>query len=137
MEPFETIAENFAFLDDWEDRFRYLMDLGRALEPLSDHERSEANKVHGCASQVWLIAEAGADGTLRFRGDSDALLVKGIVAVVLALFDGRTPAEIASLDAEAALSGLGLREHLTAQRSNGLTAMLARIRSVAVAAAKA
>lgn len=137
---FDEIAENLSFLDDWEDRYRYIIELGQQLAPLSDAERSAENKVHGCASQVWLVAESetGAAGTvLRFRGDSDAMIVKGLVAIVLALYSGRTAADIAATDALPILDSVGLREHLSTQRSNGLAAMVARLRSDADAAARA
>lgn len=125
---FSEIEDNLAFLDDWEDRYRYLIELGQALPPLDDTERSADNKVHGCVSQVWLVSDA-ADGVLRYRGDSDALIVKGLVAVLIALYSGRTPREIADTDAIATFDRLGLREHLTTQRSNGLVAMVNRIRA--------
>lgn len=122
------LAEEFEFLGDWEERFRHLMDLGRQLAPLSDAERSDANKVRGCASQVWLVTEPQADGTLRFRGDSDAHIVRGLIAVLLRLYSGRAPTEILAFDAKAAFETLGLAGHLSAQRSNGLAAMATRIR---------
>jgi cysteine desulfuration protein SufE len=129
---FQDIADNLAFLDDWEDRYRYLIELGQALPKLDEPERSAANKVNGCISQVWLVAEPtdqnGAPG-LRFRGESDAMIVQGLVAVLLALYSGRPAAEIAETDAIALFDKLGLREHLTTQRSNGLIAMVNRIRS--------
>ena len=128
---FHKLAEDFEFLDDWEDRYRYVIELGKSLPPLADSERTDANKVRGCASQVWLVSEAepGAERVLRFRGDSDAHIVRGLIALLLALYSGRPAREIAAGDAEAAFAKLGLREHLSSQRSNGLTAMLARIRS--------
>lgn len=122
------LADEFEFLGDWEERFRHLMDLGRQLDPLTDAERSDANKVRGCASQVWLVTEPQGDGTLRFRGDSDAHIVRGLIAVLLRLYSGHAPAEILTFDAKAAFETLGLAGHLSAQRSNGLAAMATRIR---------
>lgn len=133
-QAFREIAENLGFLDDWEDRYRYLIELGQALPPLSPEERSQENKVHGCVSQVWLVSEH--DGpNLRYRGESDALIVKGLVAVLIALYSGRSASEIAATDAIAIFDELGLREHLTTQRSNGLVAMVNRIRGEAAALA--
>lgn len=134
---FDEIAENLSLLDDWEDRYRYIIELGQALKPLSPKEYIADNKVHGCASQVWLVTEStpGNTGTiLTFRGDSDAMIVKGLVAIVLALYSGRTAADIAATDALLILDSIGLREHLSTQRSNGLAAMVARLRGDAQAA---
>ena len=131
-QAFQDIAENLSFLDDWEDRYRYLIELGQALPKLDETEKSEVNKVHGCVSQVWLAADARKDGDqtiLSYRGESDAMIVQGLVAILLALYSGRPAAEIAATDAIAMFDELGLREHLTAQRSNGLVAMVNRIRS--------
>lgn len=128
---FDEITENIGFLDDWEDRYRYLIELGQNLSPLSDEERSAKNKVHGCVSQVWLAVqeEHMADGTvLHLRGDSDAMIVKGLVAVLIALYSGKTVEQIEQIDAVSILDELNLREHLTSQRSNGLVAMVERIR---------
>lgn len=122
------LADEFDLLGDWEERYRYVIDLGRDLAPLTDAERSEANKVRGCASQVWLVTEPQADGTVRFRGDSDAHIVSGLIAILLRLMSGRRPAEILAFDATAAFNRLGLSGHLSAQRSNGLASMVARIR---------
>jgi cysteine desulfuration protein SufE len=122
------LAETFDLLGDWEERYRHVIDLGRALAPLSDAERSDANKVRGCASQVWLVSEPRADGTLGFRGDSDAHIVRGLIAILLRLFDGRAPADILAFDVKAAFEALGLTGALSAQRSNGLAAMATRIR---------
>jgi cysteine desulfuration protein SufE len=124
----EGLAAEFELLGDWEERYRYVIDLGRDLAPLTDAERSEANKVRGCASQVWLVTEPQADGTVRFRGDSDAHIVRGLIAILLRLFSGRRPAEIGAFDAKAAFDELGLSGALSAQRSNGLASMVARIR---------
>ncbi len=118
----------FELLGDWEERYRYVIDLGRELAPLSDAERSDANKVRGCASQVWLVTEPGADGTLSFRGDSDAHIVRGLIAILLRLFSGRRPADITAFDAKAAFEALGLTGALSSQRSNGLASMVQRIR---------
>jgi cysteine desulfuration protein SufE len=128
---FQKLAEDFDFLDDWEDRYRYVIELGKSLPPLDDAERTDANKVRGCASQVWLVSEAdlGEDPVLWFRGDSDAHIVRGLIALLLALYSGLPAREIATADPEAAFAKLGLREHLSSQRSNGLSAMVARIRS--------
>lgn len=135
-EAFQDIADNLTFLDDWEDRYRYLIELGQALPKLDESERSQENKVNGCVSQVWLVAEPadqnGAPG-LRFRGESDAMIVQGLVAVLLALYSDRSAGEIAQTDAIALFDELGLREHLTTQRSNGLVAMVNRIRGQAKA----
>ena len=130
----EALAEDFAMLDDWEDRYRHIIDLGRALEPLSPAEHVEANKVRGCASQVWLVTEPRADGTIHFRGDSDAHIVRGLVAILLRLYSDRRPGEITAFDARAAYERLGLGGALTAQRSNGLFSMVQRIRRDAEAA---
>ena len=127
---FAEIQENLAFLDDWEDRYRYIIELGQALPPLEPDERNAVNKVHGCVSQVWLVSER--DGPiLRYRGESDAMIVRGLVAVLIALYSGRPAKEISETDAIAVLDGMGLREHLTTQRSNGLVAMVNRIRGEA------
>ncbi len=130
-ETFEEIIENLSFLDDWEDRYRYLIELGQKLEPISRDERSDENKVHGCVSQVWLITkqqELNDKKVLCFRGDSDAMIVKGLVAVLIALYSGLSPDEIIEKDAIAIFDDLNLREHLTSQRSNGLVAMVDRIK---------
>ena len=133
-EDLQALADEFAFLDDWEDRYRYIIDLGRELEPLSEAERSDENKVRGCASQVWLVTEPGPGGTLRFRGDSDAHIVRGLIAVLLRLYSGRRPEAILGFDANAAYERLGLAGALSAQRSNGLFSMVQRIRRDAEAA---
>ena len=131
----EDLAAEFDILGDWEERYRYVIDLGRSLEPLADAERSDANKVRGCASQVWLVTEPQGDGSLRFRGDSDAHIVRGLIAVLLRLYSGRPPEEILAFDARAAFEQLGLSGALSAQRSNGLASMVARIRRDAELAA--
>jgi cysteine desulfuration protein SufE len=122
------LADEFDLLGDWEERYRHIIDLGKSLAPLSDEERSEANKVRGCASQVWLVAEPGAEGRLLFRGDSDAHIVRGLIAILLQLYSGRAPADMLAFDAKAAMARLGLAGALSAQRSNGLFSMVERIR---------
>jgi cysteine desulfuration protein SufE len=122
------LQDTFELLGDWEERYRHLIDMGRSLAPLSDAEHSDANKVRGCASQVWLVSERTDDGRLRFRGDSDAHIVRGLVALMLLLHSERTPQEILAFDPKAALASLGLEGALSTQRSNGLAAMAARIR---------
>ena len=129
-ENIQSMIDDFSFLTDWEDRYTHVIDMGRQLPPLSDAERNPATKVNGCVSQVWLVSDV-VDGALVFRGDSDAHIVKGLVAVALEIFSGRKPAEIANLDAELILEKLDLSEHLSPQRSNGLKAMIARIKSEA------
>lgn len=125
-----SIVDDFGFLDDWEDRYRYVIELGKALPPLHESERTEANKVRGCASQVWLVHETDGedDPVLTYRGESDAHIVQGLIAILLALYSGQRASRILDLDAEAKLNEIGLRDHLTAQRSNGLTSMVNRIR---------
>ena len=122
------LADEFEVLGDWEERYRYVIELGRELRPLTDAERNDANKVRGCASQVWLVTEPQADGALTYRGDSDAHIVRGLIAILLRLFSGRKPAEILAFDAKAAFDRLGLYGALSQQRSNGLASMVARIR---------
>ena len=128
QDQLNDLAAEFELLGDWEERYRYVIELGRELQPLSDAERNEVNKVRGCASQVWLVTEPQADGTLGFRGDSDAHIVRGLIAILLRLYSGRRPEEILGFDARAALEKLGLASALSAQRSNGLVAMIGRIR---------
>ena len=132
----ESISQDFEFLDDWEERYRYIIDLGAALAPYPEDLRDDVHKVRGCVSQVWLAVdrEDGADPILHLRGDSDAHIVRGLVAIVLALFSGRTASEIASTDAESTFRQFGLDEHLTPQRANGLRSMVKRIRDEAQAA---
>lgn len=131
---FEELADTFAFLDVWEDRYRHVIELGKAMPPLEEALKVPATKVSGCASQVWLVPDI-ADGVFRFRGDSDAMIVRGLIAVLRALYDGLPVAEVGRVDAVAELGRLGLNDHLSAQRSNGLRAMVARIRDLAAAAA--
>lgn len=128
QDSLDELAEEFDLLSDWEERYRYVIELGGTLEPLTDAERSEANKVRGCASQVWLVTEPQNDGTVRFRGDSDAHIVSGLIAVLLRLYSGRAPSEILAFDPKAAFERLGLAGALSTQRSNGLASMAARIR---------
>lgn len=128
----DTIRSDFALLDEWEDRYRYVIEIGRLLPPFPETERTEANKVRGCASQVWLIThvDRSADPPrLTFEGDSDALIVKGLIAILLAIYQGKTAGEAATLDAGQILAELGLAENLTPQRSNGFKSMVERIRS--------
>ena len=135
---FDQLIDDFEFLDDWEERYKYVIELGRALDPLEDEARSPANKVQGCASQVWLLSQADDSGTipvLTFRGDSDALIVKGLIAILHILLSGRPPRDIIETDVQAALGKLGLHEALTPQRSNGLAAMIGRLKSDAAALA--
>ncbi|MDQ7080624.1 MAG: SufE family protein [Paracoccaceae bacterium] len=131
---FEEIAEDFEFLDDWEDRYRHVIELGKAMEPLDDALKVPATKVHGCASQVWMVPDIH-DGVFRFRGDSDAMIVRGLIAVLAALYNGLTLEQVLKVDALAELARLGLDQHLSAQRSNGLRAMVERIRKLAAEAA--
>lgn len=131
---FEEIVETFAFLDDWEDRYRHVIDMGREMAPLDDSFRVPAYKVDGCASQVWL-RPMPAGGVYDFAGDSDAMIVRGLIAVLHALYAGVPLAEVARIDAAAELGRLGLNEHLSAQRSNGVRAMVERIRKTAAEAA--
>ncbi len=130
MQSFDDIVADFSFLDDWDDRYKYLIDLGRSLPPYPEEERDDAHKVRGCSSQVWLHS-AIEDGRLKLTGDSDAHIVKGLVAVLLSLYAGKTPQGILGVDPEAALAPLDLASHLTPQRSNGLASMIGRIRAVA------
>ncbi len=124
----QDMIDDFSFLDDWEDRYMHVIELGKALAPLTDADRNAQTKVNGCVSQVWLVRQIKDGNILRYSGDSDAHIVKGLVAVVLTIFSGRTAQEITDIDAAAILSGLGLEEHLTPQRSNGLHAMIGRIK---------
>lgn len=139
-EEFEEIVETFEFLEDWEDRYRHVIELGRAMEPLPESQKVAATKVEGCASQVWLVPEiagSGPDAVLQFRGDSDAMIVKGLIAILRALYSGATVAQVQKIDAPAELARLGLEDNLSSQRSNGLKAMIARVRALAQKAAEA
>jgi len=132
----DEIIENFEFMDDWEDRYRYVIELGRELEPLDPDDYTDEHKVRGCVSQVWLVTEQEGDErpVLRFKGDSDAHIVRGLIAILIALYSGKRADEIANLDAGPVFDQLGLREHLTPQRSNGLASMVKRVREDAAAA---
>lgn len=127
----DAIRDDFASLDEWEDRYRYVIELGHALEPLSQEAHNDLNKVRGCVSQVWLECEpttnAEGERILHYRGDSDSHLVRGLIAIAIALFSNRTPEQIVAVDALAAFRALGLEQHLTPQRSNGVRAMIERI----------
>ena len=134
---FEDIADTFAFLEDWEDRYRHLIELGKAMPPLDEAFRVPSTKVDGCASQVWLLPRIdgrGASARFDFQGESDAMIVRGLVAVLHALYSGLTVADVLAVDAGAELKRLGLDEHLSAQRSNGVRAMVGRIRKLATEA---
>lgn len=133
MSNLDTIRSDFELLDDWEDRYRYIIDLGKELAPLTESEKSDSNKVQGCVSQVWLIPERGTgeNPVISFRGDSDAHIVRGLVALVLAIYSGKHKSEIGSIDALSILKDLGLDQHLSPQRSNGLKSMIMRIRAEA------
>ena len=130
---FEELVEDFEFLEDWEDRYRHVIDQGKAMKPLAEELRVPATKVEGCASQVWLHATI-EDEALHFDGASDAMIVSGLIAVLRTLYNGLTPAEVLAVDARAELGRLGLNDHLSAQRSNGLRAMVERIRETAAQA---
>ncbi len=135
---FETIIDDLGFLEDWEDRYRYIIELGRLLDPMPHDGKTEDNKVRGCASQVWLQTNvnraAAASPVLTFHGDSDAHIVKGLVALALALFSGKQASVIVETDAHAIFASLGLKEHLSAQRSNGFRSLIDRIRKDAITA---
>ncbi len=137
MTKIDDIVENFALLDEWDDRYRYVIELGRELPPMAEADHTEANKVQGCASQVWLKTKiSGGDNgpVLTFDGDSDAHIVRGLVAILLALYSGKSARDILATDALALFDRIGLRENLTPQRSNGLRSMVERIRAEADAA---
>ena len=132
MTTIDDIRDNFEILDDWDDRYRYVIELGRTLEPMPEAEHSPENKVQGCVSQVWLSRKTDRGGNgpvLKYLGDSDAHIVRGLVAILLSLYSGRTPQEILGTDAIAVFDEFGFREHLTPQRSNGLRSMVERIRA--------
>lgn len=132
LADFDKLKADFELLDDWEDRYRHVIELGKQLPPLAEADRTSASKVRGCASQVWIVSTtaATAEGpVLTFAGDSDALIVKGLIAIVFMIFSGQPAAAILATDAGALLSDLGLRGHLTQQRSNGLAAMVERIKA--------
>jgi cysteine desulfuration protein SufE len=136
-EAFEDIAETFEFLDDWEDRYRHVIELGRSMPELENALRVPATKVEGCASQVWIapmIEGQGPDAVFSFKGDSDAMIVRGLVAILHALYSGLTVTDVLKVDAARELARLGLNDHLSAQRSNGLRSMVQRIRAIAAKA---
>ena len=130
MTTIDEIKDNFELLEDWDDRYRYVIELGRTLDPMPDDEHTTANKVNGCASQVWLSRKLARsdDAVLSYLGDSDAHIVRGLIAILLTLYSDRTPRDILDTDAIAVFNDLGFKEHLTPQRSNGLRAMVERIR---------
>jgi cysteine desulfuration protein SufE len=133
-EAFEDIAETFEFLDDWEDRYRHVIELGREMPPLAEALKVPATKVEGCASQVWLVPRIegeGPEARFCFDGDSDAMIVRGLIAILRALYCGLTLREVLEVDAQAELARLGLDQHLSSQRSNGVRAMIGRIRALA------
>lgn len=137
QDAFEEVAETFEFLDDWEDRYRHVIDMGKAMPALEDAFRVPATKVDGCASQVWLVPEIegqGGNATFSFRGDSDAMIVRGLIAILATLYNGLTVDDVLAVKARDELGRLGLNDHLSAQRSNGLNAMIQRIRHVALSA---
>jgi cysteine desulfuration protein SufE len=138
MTPFDDIAANFELLDEWDDRYRYVIELGRTLPEFPEAGRTETNKVRGCTSQVWLVTHVEPNGAagpaLRFEGDSDAHIVRGLIAILLSLYDGKSAKQILDTDALAAFDRMGLRENLTPQRSNGLRSMVERIKADARAA---
>lgn len=133
MATIDDIRENFELLEDWDDRYRYVIELGRTLDPLPEAEHNAANKVQGCVSQVWLSKSVERNGTgealVKYRGDSDAHIVRGLIAILLTLYSGRTAQQILATDAVAVFNEFGFRDHLTPQRSNGLRAMVERIRA--------
>ncbi len=138
MSTIDEILENFVLLEEWDDRYRYVIELGRTLTPLAEAEHIDANKVQGCASQVWLVTHKKPNGAagpvLTFEGDSDAHIVRGLIAILFALYSGKTAKEIVDTDALAVFERMGLRENLTPQRSNGLRSMIQRIQAEARAA---
>jgi cysteine desulfuration protein SufE len=137
MTTIDEIRDNFELLEEWDDRYRYVIELGRTLEPMPEAEHSPENKVNGCVSQVWLSKklERNGDGAvLKYLGDSDAHIVRGLIAILLTLYSGRTPQEVLATDAINVFDEFGFREHLTPQRSNGLRSMVERIRNDARAA---
>jgi cysteine desulfuration protein SufE len=135
MAKIDDILDDFEYLEEWEDRYRYVIELGKGLPDLPDSDKTADNKVRGCASQVWLVTETGdgKDPTLNFRGDSDAHIVRGLVAIVLAIYSGKPASEVARLDALETFRKIGMIEHLSAQRANGLRSMVVRIQSEATA----
>ena len=137
MTTIDDIRDNFSLLEDWDDRYRYVIELGRTLDPLPEAEHSAENKVQGCVSQVWLskqLERNGADVRLKYRGDSDAHIVRGLIAILLTLYSGKSPQDILATNAIDVFDEFGFRDHLTPQRSNGLRSMVERIRNDARAA---
>ena len=135
-ERFEEIVDDFEFLEDWEDRYRYVIDLGKRMPAINDDQKIPATKVEGCASQVWIIPEIEGEGSasrISFQGESDAMIVWGLIAVLHALYDGLSPQEALNVEAQVEMGRLGLDQHLSSQRSNGLRAMIQRIRHIAEA----
>ncbi len=128
-ETIDDVIETFDFLEDWEDRYKYIIELGRALPPFDEKYMTEENRVHGCTSRVWLIHEL-VDGKVIFKGESDAHIVRGLVSLILMIFSGKTPTEIISTDARETLDKLGLEKHLSPMRTNGLFSMVAKIKSI-------
>lgn len=131
---FEEIVEDFEFLEEWEDRYRYVIDLGKKLAPLDEGQKIPETKVNGCASQVWIIPEIDGEGPtarISFQGESDAMIVQGLIAVLHTLYDGLTATEVGAVEAQTEMGRLGLDQHLSSQRSNGLRAMIERIRNIA------
>ncbi len=140
MRDYNEIVENFSFLDDWEDRYRYIIELGRELEPIDDTEQNEATKVHGCASQVWMVTEVDVSSgvpVLHFRGDSDALIVKGLICILISIYSGKSAQDILKTDAYMMLGEIDLQQNLSQQRSNGLRSMVQRIHAEAGSALEA
>jgi cysteine desulfuration protein SufE len=135
MAKIDDILDDFAYLEEWEDRYRYVIELGKALPDLPEGDKTSENKVRGCASQVWLATDAGegSDPVLTFRGDSDAHIVRGLVAIVLAIYSGKSASEVARTDALETFRKIGMIEHLSAQRANGLRSMVGRIQAEAAA----
>ncbi len=129
---FEEIVDDFEFLDDWEDRYRYVIDLGKNMAPLDENQKIPATKVEGCASQVWIVPKID-NGLIGFQGESDAMIVRGLIGVLHALYDGTTPSGALAVEAQKEMGRLGLDQHLSSQRSNGLRAMIERIRQIAEA----
>ncbi len=130
MITIDDITETFEFLDDWEERYKYIIDLGRSLELFDEKDQTEENRVHGCTSRVWLIHEE-KEKNIFFKGDSDAFIVKGLVAIILTIYSGKTAKEILAVDIKAFLDKLGLEKHLSPMRANGLYSMVKRIRDIA------
>src|SRR3954449_9009223 len=127
----DELIENFSLFDDWEDRYRYLIDLGRELPPLDEALKTEETRVQGCMSQVWMVPLPGGDGTIRFAADSDSHIVKGLIAVLLVFYSGRTPRQILDLDIDGSFREIGLDQHISPNRRNGFFSMVERIRATA------